>query len=162
METCEALNIMHPPGPALFLALILTTTPMASLSAQADDIVFSDISGDPDNPRRHLRVENPADLNARRRRSDLHRAAARHVWPAYRPQRNSRSVRFPPTGRATTPAPYRSATHGPAFRQQLCQYNSTGLRPVRRSWCFFPWGRSLPRTVSPSPVTASCSLAPCS
>ena len=114
---------MHAPGPALFLALILTTTPMASLSAQADDIVFSDISGDPDNPRRHLRVENPADLTPEDAEA-IYTALLPGMLAGYRLNETAAASDFPDWPRYNT-APYRSATHGQRFVNNYA--NTTAL-----------------------------------
>lgn len=104
---------MHAPGPALFLALILTTAPTAGLPALADEVIFSDISGDPDNPRRHLRVENPADLSPADAEA-IYLALLPGMVAGYRLNQAAAASDYVDWPRYNI-APYRSATHGQRF-----------------------------------------------
>lgn len=96
-----------------FLALILTVSPMAGLPLLAEEIEFSDISGDPDNPRRHLRVENPADLTPKDAEA-IYAELLAGMAAGYGLNEAAAASDYSDWPRYNT-APYRSATHGQRF-----------------------------------------------
>jgi hypothetical protein len=104
---------MHARNVAFLLALILITTPMAGLPILADEVVFSDISGDPDSPSRHLRVENPATLSPEDAEA-IYEALLPGMVAGYRLNEAAAASDYIDWPRYNT-APYRSATHGQRF-----------------------------------------------
>lgn len=124
--------------PALVLAAGLALTLPAAVAAAGErdrDVDYSPISGDPDKPRRHFRVKNPAQLTPEEAveiwsqlseemaagygRSGDPAAAAYRDWPRYN----------------TTP--YRSATHG-------LRYVNNHANQIARSYGRYEGAGTLP------------------
>ncbi|MEM7172639.1 MAG: cytochrome P460 family protein [Pseudomonadota bacterium] len=117
-------------GIAAFAALV------SPLYGQADEVIYSTISGDPEAPRRHFRVKNPAKLTME------------EAGEIYRNLAGDMALGFAASGYETAQgyqgwlpaslAPYRSATHGQRYAnnyvnsvaQAYLQYEQAGRLPV--------------------------------
>jgi hypothetical protein len=79
-------------------------------SAQKQDVQMSPISGDPENPRRHYRVRNPASLSGAEAER-IYRIALPSLTLGYRGSGNPHARAYPQWRRHNR-VPYLSRTHG--------------------------------------------------
>ena len=99
-------------------------------------IEFSGISGDPEKPRRHMRVRNAAELT-REEAEEIYEALAPEMAAGYRKSGDPVAMAYR-GWQLYNAAPYRSATHGQRFvnnhandiAQAYGRYESAGTLPV--------------------------------
>ena len=89
------------------------TSAQESDGATSDGVTYSDISGDPDNPRRHFRIQNPADLSPEDAEA-IYRELLEGMLAGYGLNERPLATDYATWPRYNT-TPYRSATHGQRF-----------------------------------------------
>ncbi|MBT7614792.1 MAG: hypothetical protein HN577_16475, partial [Rhodospirillaceae bacterium] len=118
------------------LAVLLTIGAVTAQEAESDTVIYSEISGDPDNPRRHFRVKNPATLTPGDAQS-IYAAILPGMLAGYGLNESPVATDYVTWPRYNT-APCRSATHGQRFinnyanavAQNYGAYEDAGVLPV--------------------------------
>ncbi|MCH9671614.1 MAG: cytochrome P460 family protein [Gammaproteobacteria bacterium] len=119
---------------AVFVVAVALLGAWAPGAAQLE---LSTMSGDPDNPRRHYRVRNPADLTARAAQASYERLQPA-LATAYEGSGDTIAMQYQSWRRHNT-APYLSSTHGNYFinnftndiaARAYAKYEQSGVMPV--------------------------------